>query len=218
MPSVLFVFTSASRTLTGWYLPEATHLYYLLAPHTSIHFASPTGPNPPLAEQSIKAHQCVKFLADETVRQKLVNAAKLSDVNAADYDAIFYVWPVVNLTSDPANIKLGSEFYCSGKMVGVLCHGPAAPVGITDAEGKSIFAGKSVMGFSNAEEILLNGVKDVPFLLEDRIISLGGAYTKVEKLFGVNVVVDGNLCTGQNPAPPAALGQAMWKVLQSSRD
>lgn len=35
----------------------------------------------------------------------------------------------------------------------------SALVNVTDADGKSIFAGKSATGFSNAEEIMLDGVK-----------------------------------------------------------
>lgn len=43
---------------------------------------------------------------------KLANAKKLSDVSAADYDAVFYVGghgPVLDLASDPVNAKLASD-------------------------------------------------------------------------------------------------------------
>jgi putative intracellular protease/amidase len=42
------------------------------------------------------------------------------------------------------------QFYNSGKIVSAVCHGVAALVGVTDTQGKSIFAGKNVTGFSNA--------------------------------------------------------------------
>lgn len=76
---ILFVFTSANKTLTGaptvsphinvdltlkwwlnelhrqgWYLPEGAHPYYTLAPDYAIDFASPAGPNPPVDEGSVK--------------------------------------------------------------------------------------------------------------------------------------------------------------------
>jgi putative intracellular protease/amidase len=106
MPSVLFVFTSTTKTLsgaqTGWYLPEAAHPYYVLAPHATIDFASPNGANPPVDEGSVKVNttvqskteftqdkqmfesdaESIKFLADETVKTKLANAKKLSAVSA----------------------------------------------------------------------------------------------------------------------------------------
>ncbi|KAJ7498977.1 ThiJ/PfpI [Mycena latifolia] len=229
MPSVLFVFTSVSTTLTGaktgWYLPEAAHPYYVLAPHASIDFASPAGPNPPVDEGSVKMfasdEECIKFQADETVKSKFAAAKKLSDVSAKDYDAIFYVGghgPVIDLAVDPVNIKLASEasrsFYQAGKITSAVCHGPAALVGVTDAQGKSIFAGKSATGFSNVEEVQVDKVKDIPFLLEDKIVSLGGKYEKAAEPWGVKVVVDGNLYTGQNPASAGALGQAILKALK----
>jgi len=51
-------------------------------------------------------------LEDETVKSKLANAKKLSDVKAKDYDAIFYIGgcgPVFDLAPDPFNAKLVSE-------------------------------------------------------------------------------------------------------------
>ena len=53
-----------------------------------------------------------KFLEDPTVKAKLASAKKLSDVNAADYDAVFYPGghgPVLDLATDPVNVKLASE-------------------------------------------------------------------------------------------------------------
>ncbi|KAJ7937104.1 ThiJ/PfpI [Mycena leptocephala] len=225
MPAILFVLTSASTTLTGaqtgWYLPEAAHPYYVLAPHATIDFASPAGPNPPIDEGSVKMFasdaECTKFLADETVKGKLASAKKLSEVNSKDYDVIFYVGghgPVIDLAVDPVNIKLASEFYQAGKITAAVCHGPAALVGVTDAEGKSIFAGKAATGFTNAEEIQVDKVKDIPFLLEDKIISLGGKFEKADEPWGPKVVVDGNLYTGQNPASAGPIGQAILKALK----
>jgi len=121
MPSVLFVFTSANKTLTGaqtgWYLPEAAHPYYILAPYAKIDFASPAGPNPPIDDYSLRSYskdeECVKFLNDATVKAKFANAKKLSDVSVKDYDAIFYVGghgPVLDLASDPVNANWWQSF------------------------------------------------------------------------------------------------------------
>ncbi|KAJ7129744.1 class I glutamine amidotransferase-like protein [Mycena epipterygia] len=241
MPSrVLFVFTSVFQfpPPSGWYLPEAAHPYYILAPHATIDFASPAGANPPLDEESVKPYasdkECTNFLADKTVKEKFAACKKLSDISAEDYDAIFYVGghgPVIDLAVDPVNIKLASEaslgvfslaqyltalqFYQAGKITSAVCHGPAALVGVTDAEGKSIFAGKAATGFSNAEEITVDKHNDVPFLLEDKIVSLGGNYQKADDQWAVKVVTDGNLYTGQNPASAGPLGKAILEELES---
>lgn len=75
-----------------------------------------------------KDDESVTFLNDETVKAKLANAKVLSTVNAADYDAVFYVGghgPVLDLASDPANAKLASEFFQAGKITSAVCHGTA---------------------------------------------------------------------------------------------
>ncbi|RXW25226.1 hypothetical protein EST38_g570 [Candolleomyces aberdarensis] len=223
MPSVLFVFTSADKTLTGaptgWFLPEAAHPYYVLAPHANIDFAAPAGPNPPLDDVSIQMFKddegSVKFLNDEIVKQKLANAKKLSDVKVEDYDAIFYVGghgPVIDLASDPVNANLVNEFWNSNKIVSAVCHGPAALVLGVDTAGNSIFAGRRATGFSNTEEEAMGKVKDVPFLLEDRIGTLGGQFEKAED-WQPKVIVDGRLITGQNPASAHGVGEALLKAL-----
>jgi len=223
MPSVLFVFTSANKTLTGaqtgWYLPEAAHPYYIVAPHASIDFAAPHGANPPVDEGSVTAFAkdegSVKFLNDPTVKDKFAKAKKLSDVNVKDYDAVFYVGghgPVLDLASDETNAKLVSDFWNAGKIVSAVCHGPAALVGGVDAAGKSIFLGRSATCFTNDEEIAVNKVKDIPFSVEDRIVQLGGKFQKTEK-WGERVVVDGKLITGQNPASATGVGKAILKAL-----
>lgn len=224
MPAVLFVYTSVNKTLagdqTGWYLPEAAHPYYLLAPHFKVDFASPAGPNPPVDDGSVKAfahdEECVKFLNDETVVDKFAHAKKLGDVNSANYDAIFYVGglgPVMDLAFDETNAKLASQFYQAGKVTSAVCHGPAALVGAVDASGKSIFAGKSVTAFSNAEEVIAGSVEKIPFSVEDKITALGGKFEKADP-WKSYVVVYGNLITGQNPASAAGVGEAILKALQ----
>jgi len=222
--NVLFVLTSVDKNLmggnTGWYLPEAAHPYYVLLPHHHITFASPLGPNPPLDEHSVEAftdEECTRFLKDSVVREKLDTALKLSEVKYADYDAIFYVGghgPAIDLAFDETNIKLAGEFYQAGKPTAAVCHGPAALQAVTDAQGKSIFEGKTVTALSNAEEEAAGMVKAVPFLLESRIREKGGNFVKSDELWGAKVVVDGHLITGQNPASARGVGEAILAALQ----
>ncbi|KAK7043638.1 hypothetical protein VNI00_008249 [Paramarasmius palmivorus] len=225
MPSILFVFTSADKTLTGaqtgYYLPEAAHPYYVLAPHFKIDFSSPKGANIPVDEKSVKSFaedkDSVQFLNDETVKTKFANAKRLSEVNPDDYDAIFYPGghgPAIDLPFDEENAKLGAAFWRAGKITAAVCHGPAALAKVTGADGKSIFNGRKATGFSNTEEELIGAVKDVPFLLEDKIKELGGQYEKAPEPWAPHVVVDGNLYTGQNPKSALAIGEAILAALK----
>jgi len=190
---------------------------------SQITFAAPAGPNPPLdptsVEQFKEDEESVKFLNDETAKTKLANALVLQDVKIQDYDALFYVGghgPVIDLPTDPTNIKLLEDAVHQKKLIAAVCHGPAALVGpqIKHLLHKhSIFHGKRFTGFSNVEEEQAGMVKEIPFLLEDRIIELGGKYEKAEKPWEAHVVVDGLLLTGQNPASARPLAQAVHKAL-----
>lgn len=78
--------------------------------------------------QSFTDDESVAFLKDAVVQQKLASAKPLSAVAVNDYDAIFYVGghgPVLDLASDPINIKLASQFWQAGKIVSAVCHGTA---------------------------------------------------------------------------------------------
>jgi len=204
-------------------LPEAAHPYYVLAPHANIDFAAPAGPNPPIDEGSVQAFakdpESVRFLNDEEIKAKIASAKKLSDVRVEDYDAVFYVGghgPVLDLPTDPVNIQLVSKFWQANKIVSAVCHGPAALAGGVDAKGKPIFEGRSATAFSNQEEEIVGKVKEIPFLPEDKIVSLGGKFEKAEEPWGVKVVSDGKLITGQNPASATAIGHAILQALQSN--
>jgi putative intracellular protease/amidase len=96
----------------------------------------------------------------------------------------------------------------------VRVRGCRALVEGVDADGKSIFAGREATGFSNAEEISIDQVKAIPFLLEDRIVELGGKFSKAG-LWEPKVVVDGKLITGQNPASASPVGKAILEALQT---
>jgi len=222
---ILFVFTSASRVLngdpTGWYLPEAAHPYYQLEPHHEIDFAATKGPNPPIDGNSVvQLHydeDQLRFLEDPVVQKKLKECKYLKDCKCDDYDAIFYVGgrgPAIDLAVDPDNIRLANEFNQKGKIVSAVCHGPCALVSVTNADGSSIYKGKKYTGFSNVEEELISGVTGLPFLLETKMQMMGGIYVKADVPWKSNVVRDGNLITGQNPASARAIGAALVEALK----
>jgi putative intracellular protease/amidase len=56
-----------------------------------------------------------------------------------------------------------------------------------------------VTGFPNSEEEAVGLTHAVPFLVEDELKAKGGIFSKTQD-WGVHVVTDGLLITGQNPA------------------
>lgn len=150
--------------------------------------------------------------------EQLKGPLRLEDVDLADYAAVFYPGghgPMEDLAVDASSGRLLLEALGSGKPLGVVCHAPAALLATVDAEGVSPFAGYRLTGFSNAEETQGGLADKAPWLLQDRLVALGVAYSEGEP-WAPNVVVDRNLYTGQNPASSAPLAAEMVKGLAQS--
>ena len=140
---------------------------------------------------------------------------KLSEVNAADYDAIFYPGghgPLWDLTKDAKSIALLEAFQQQGKPMALVCHAPCALLNVKLPNGDPLIKGKKVTGFSDTEESAVKLTKVVPFLLEDELKKTGAHYSKGPD-WGVYLQIDGLLITGQNPASSAEAAKALLKQL-----
>ena len=72
------------------------------------------------------------------------------------------------------------QFFRAGKVTSAVCHGPAAIVGATAADGSPIVKGKRVVCFTDAEEEAVKAVDTIPFLVESRIRELGGQFVNAD--------------------------------------
>ncbi|WWC85803.1 uncharacterized protein L201_000670 [Kwoniella dendrophila CBS 6074] len=228
--TILFIFTSADKVLdgqeTGWYLPEAAHPYYELHNDFNIEAASTKGGVVPLDENSKKMftdEESVKFLKDPKAQELVKNTKKISEVNAKDYVAIFVVGghgPLIDLAPSKEFAKLVEDFYNAKKVVSAVCHGPAALVGAKKrGTDESIFNGIEATVFSNAEEAQTpynDFEKTLPFSPEDKLKELGAKFVKADEPWGVKVVYDGGVLTGQNPASAGPLGNKLKEILLSA--
>ncbi|OWZ64826.1 hypothetical protein AYX15_03528 [Cryptococcus neoformans] len=226
--AILFVFTSAERLLngapTGWYLPEAAHPYYVLSPHYRIEAISTKGGPVPVDENSVKNFQdedSQKFLKDPEAQKLVKNTKKVEDVKAADYEAIFVIGghgPLIDLAKSEKFAKLVEDFYVAKKPVSAVCHGPGAFILATNpTTRRPIFAGARVTGFSNSEEAQTpynDFVNILPFSLEDKIKELGGQYEEADQDWGVKVIWDQGILTGQNPASAGPLAVKLKEILE----
>jgi putative intracellular protease/amidase len=148
---------------------------------------------------------------------ELANPIRIEDVRIDDYDAVFVPggWgPMEDLSDHPAAGRLLNDWLASGKIVSLVCHGPAALLSTVDADGKSPFADYRLTGLSNSEEIQ-NGLADrAKWLLQDRLVAdVGADYHKGEENFAPHLEVDRTLITGQNPASAVPLAQEVVKAL-----
>ncbi|MFD3454998.1 type 1 glutamine amidotransferase domain-containing protein [Streptomyces sp. NPDC058691] len=139
----------------------------------------------------------------------------LADVDPTRYAAVFYVGghgPLEDLADDADSARLLHAVLAQGTPLAAVCHGVAALLATQDAEGRSPLAGHRMTGFSAAEERQTGLADRLPWLLEERLVALGGDYSAGEP-WGPHVVVDRTLHTGQNPASSTALAAALLKTL-----
>jgi putative intracellular protease/amidase len=222
---ILIVLTSHDQlgdtgNKTGFWLEEFAAPYYrLLEAKAELTLASPAGGQPPLDPKSdevdAQTEATHRFNADPEAQAALANTVKLEEVQADDFDAVFYPGghgPLWDLVENSASISLIERFIATNKPVAAVCHAPAVLVNVHDAAGQPLTRGKRVTGFSNSEEAAVGLTDIVPFLLEDRLVELGASYEKTDDWHPL-VVVDGQLITGQNPASSAAVAAALVEAL-----
>ncbi|KAK3389321.1 class I glutamine amidotransferase-like protein [Podospora didyma] len=224
-PKVLIVLTSHDKLgdtgkKTGWYLPEFAHPYDAFTKAGfEITVASPAGGVAPLDPSSVEMFQddsSVCFLNNN--KSLWEKTEKLSTFlgKADNFDVLFYPGghgPVFDLSFDEQSFQLINEFWSKGKIVSAVCHGPAVFVNVKLPNGEPFVKGKHVTGFSDLEEEQVKLDKVVPFLTEAGLKKEGGIFAKAEEPWGVKIVVDGKLITGQNPASAGPIGEAIVKAV-----
>lgn len=205
---------------TGFWLEELAAPYYAFVDAGyELTLASPKGGLPPLDPKSnepdFQTKHTHRFEADAKATTALNTTAKLADVDAGDFDAIFYPGghgPMWDLIDDAQSIALIEAFYAAGKPVGAVCHAPIVLANARDSEGVYLVKDRKVTGFSNSEEDAVGLTHVVPHLLEDLLIERGGIYSKGDD-WASYVQKDGNLLTGQNPGSSEAVADLLIDAL-----
>ena len=205
---------------TGFWLEEfAAPFYAFKDAGAEIVLASPKGGQPPLDPKSdepdAQTEMTRRFNEDAQAKAQLADTRRLEEVSAADFDAVFYPGghgPLWDLSGDATSIALIESFVKAGKPVAAVCHAPAALVAVRGEDGEYLVKGRRVTGFTNTEEEAVQLTDVVPFLLEDKLKSLGAQYSKGPDLSSY-VLTDGLLVTGQNPASSEEAAQALLSLL-----
>jgi len=225
MARILIVVTSAARmgetdTPTGLWLEEfTTQLYEFLDAGHEVTIASPAGGRVPIDPRSLEDEALSdsgrRFQSDGAHRHLLEDAVRMASVNPQEFDAIFFPGghgPMWDLAVDEAVASLVAGWLESNRPLGAVCHGPAAFVSARRADGASVLTNRHVTGFANTEEEAVGLAKLVPFLLQDRLVSLGAQYSRGRD-WGEYVVTDGHLVTGQNPASAGLAARRLMGLL-----
>ena len=209
--NVLIVLTSHDELgntgeKTGFWVEEFAAPYYALVDAgVQVTLASVAGGQPPIDPKSeledFQTAATKRYDADTDAQALMANTAVLADINAADFDAVFYPGghgPLWDLVDNRDSIALIEQFLAANKPVAAVCHATAALLNVKDAQGEFVVKGKAVTGFTNSEEDAVQLTDIVPFLLEDELIKRGGDYQKVAD-WNAFAVQDGLIISGQNP-------------------
>lgn len=226
MPRILMVLTSHDQLgdtgkKTGFWLEEFAAPYYVFKDAgASVTLASPQGGQPPLDPKSdapdAQTDATRRFKGDAAAQAQLASTLKLSEVDAASFDAVFYPGghgPLWDLAQDARSIALIESTLAAGKPLAAVCHAPGVLRDAKAPDGTPLVRGKNVTGFTNSEEAAAGLTHVVPFLVEDMLMAHGGLYTK-QADWKPHVVTDGLLITGQNPASSEPAAQALLQALE----
>lgn len=209
---------------TGLWLGELTHFWDVAEEAGyQMDIASPAGGKIPLDPESL-SHEVLEALGtekrykDRGYMNLLENTLKVSDIDPADYDAIYLTGGHGVMFDFPTSAELEAliaRFYESHKIVSSVCHGACGLLDVKLSNGDFLVDGKNLTGFSWKEEMLANRADAVPFNLEEELKKRGAHYSTAPVPFATHLVEDELLITGQNPASAQAVGQAVVKRLQA---
>jgi putative intracellular protease/amidase len=205
----------------GFWLEELAAPYYVFKDAgVEITLASPKGSRPPLDPKSNEAASrtdlTIRFEKDDAAEAQLDKTLRLDSVRQEDFDTVFYPGghgPMWDLAEDKHSIKLIESFLAAGKPIGIVCHSTGALHRVEAPDGKLLVEGKEVTGFTNGEEEYMGLTKVVPFLVEDEMLKLGAIFSKKAN-WGVHVVSDGQLITGQNPASSGPTAKTLMAAVK----
>lgn len=222
----------AVSTTLGWpvgfWASELTHPWYEFREagyETAI--ASPDGGriapdamSDPRDASGYSAHDIVSrgFLETPACAGLLENTPGVAGIDPADFDALLVCGgqaPMFTFRGDTRLQGLARAFYEAGKPVAALCHGVAALVDVQLGDGAYLIAGKTITGFSNAEEDMADamvGQRIMPWRIEDAARERGANYV-MGGAWRPFAVRDGLLITGQQQNSGAKTARLVIEAL-----
>jgi putative intracellular protease/amidase len=223
-PKVLIIVSNANsigsnNRRTGTFLSEVAHPYaeFEKADY-QIDFASLTGESPFLDALNLADDpDNLKFLTSKGW-EDMHKAAKLSEVDVNNYDAVFIpggLAPMVDMPENAELKKVIAEVYERNAVVGAVCHGPVSLLNAKLSDGTYLVNGKNITSFTTEEEDNYART-DVPFDLQTALTEQGAVFHAAEA-WSANSITDGNLVTGQNPASAKGVGEKIVAILESKK-
>lgn len=229
---LIIVANPATSSTTGWpvgyWAAELIHPYDVLskAGH-EITIASPAGGEvkaDPMSDPGDPSGYSAwdslskAYLERPDFRALLAATPAISTLDLSQYDALIVAGgqsPMFTFEQAEDLHAAFANFYQTGKPTAALCHGTAVLRYAKDAAGMPLVAGKTITGFTNAEEDKADkavGQKVMPWRIEEELSKLGAHFVQggVWEAFATQ---DGNLITGQQQMSGAKVAELVNKSL-----
>ena len=175
----------------------------------------------PTDASGYSAHDVISlgYMQQEWFNNMLANTKKLTEVNQADYAAIFLVGgqgPMYTFRGNKELEKLFVAFYEACKPSAAVCHSTTLLLEAKQSNGELLVKGKTWTGFADAEEEFADntvGMKIQPYRIEAEARKLEGTTFKVAAPFSSYAIQDGNLITGQQQNSGATAAELVVEAL-----
>lgn len=207
---------------TGFWFSELTHPLHEFSKAGLRHvIVSISGGNPPIDNGSLAQPDSVSlsYLNDPAFMEELRHTSCIDEVDSSDYSAVLFVGghgPLWDFPNNQSIHRIAREIFERGGIVSAVCHGPCALMNVQLSNNDYLIRNKRLVSFTNKEEVEVKSTDIVPFSLETALTNCHASFLSSPN-WTDNVVVDGNLITGQNPQSAASLGKAVSVVLLSER-
>ncbi len=222
--AALVIANPAVSTTTGWpvgfWWSELTHPYYeFTEAGYQVEIFSPEGGrceadamSDPRDPSGYSATDLISlgFLSTPRLAALVTETRPVSEIDLDRFDALVVAGgqaPMFNFAKATALHAKFAAFHEAGKIAAALCHGVAIVKYARSGDGALLAKGKTLTGFSNAEEdfadeavwsmgLLPRGHHIMPWRIEDEMKAAGANYVQTGLWKGF-AVRDGNLITGQ---------------------
>jgi putative intracellular protease/amidase len=205
----------------NWFDEVATPYYKFKDAGFDVTLATPKGGLAPIDpfsfDDMFMTDNTHKFLKDAAAQRVIANTVKFNDIDPNDYSGVFFpggygqLW---DLASDSKVIRSIEHWIGKKTPVAMVCHAPGILRDAKQSNGEPLVKGLEVTGFSDAEDDELDLSRHLLFSLERALTINGGHYIRANRNWSPNVIQDGPLLTGQNPASAAPLADALIAKLQ----
>ena len=218
---VLMVLTShdmmgiSGKKTGNWSDEVATPYYKFKEAGFDVTLATPRGGPAPLDpfsfDDMFMTENTRKFQKDPLAQLALASTLRFNDINANDYAGVFFREATASSGTWPATRR------SSGRLKTGLAMRPQSPWFVSAGDparrqecgGEPLVKGKDVTGFTDAEDEEIDLSRHLLFSLEKALTANGGNFRRSNKNWLPNVVEDGALLTGQNPASASPIADAL---------